>query len=158
MVSNFNNSGLERQDKTLGIHMHFCGFSQHYYTILLASFPGSPLAPMKNKKRFYFSSGRVESLGTRLLYYTILYYTIPYYTILYYILFSFHLGCDSEVMSTFFSTSLQLQAYDRQERRCQSPSTYYLQRKIGTIHWCVGVQSPTIRAARIGESLRCYAR
>ena len=32
----------------------------------LASFPGSPLAPTKNKNRFYFLSGRGESLGTRL--------------------------------------------------------------------------------------------
>ena len=32
--------------------------------IFVASFPGSPLAPTKNKN--YFSSGRGESLGTRL--------------------------------------------------------------------------------------------
>ena len=24
-------SGLEKMAKTLGLHMHFCGFTQHYY-------------------------------------------------------------------------------------------------------------------------------
>jgi len=31
-------SGLERQTKHLGVHMHFCGFSQHYNTIPIFSF------------------------------------------------------------------------------------------------------------------------
>ena len=53
MVSTFSKSSQDWA-KTLSIHVHFCGFSQHYYTIL------------------YYT----------ILYYTILYYTIVYYTII----------------------------------------------------------------------------
>ena len=49
------------QTLTVNSEMQYC-------TVYVASFPGSPLAPMKKTLFFYFSSGREESLGMRLLF------------------------------------------------------------------------------------------